>query len=140
MPVVGVSNKTLIPTPTSIPIATPLQNTPLPSASSKQIPAMMMQPMMGQYKNGTYTGSVEDAFYGNIQVQAVISSGKITDVVFLQYPNDNRTSISINSQAMPLLKEEAIRVQSASVDIISGASASSQAFQVSLANALAKAK
>ena len=31
-----------------------------------------------QYKDGTYTGSVASAYYGNVQVQAVISNGKIT--------------------------------------------------------------
>jgi uncharacterized protein with FMN-binding domain len=97
-------------------------------------------PMMGKYKNGNYTGSVQDAFYGNLQVQAVISGGRITDVLFLQYPNDNRTSQYVNSQADPMLKQEAIQAQSAQVDIISGASASSQAFQASLADALAQAK
>lgn len=94
----------------------------------------------GAYKNGTYTGKVADAYYGNIQAQAVISGGRLTDVIFLQYPNDNRTSQYINSQADPMLKQEAIQAQSAKVDIISGASASSDAFQVSLADALAQAK
>ena len=129
----------------NLPVSTPTTSssgsspsiTPVPTQSS---PKMMMQPMRGQYKDGTYTGSVEDAFYGNIQVQAKISSGRIVDVVFLQYPNDNGTSISINSQADPMLTQEAIQAQSANVDIISGASASSQAFQASLANALAQAK
>ena len=92
------------------------------------------------YKDGSYTGSVQDAFYGNLQVQAVISKGKITDVIFLQYPNDNPTSQYVNSQADPILKQEAILVQSANVDIVSGASASSQAFQASLADALSQAK
>jgi uncharacterized protein with FMN-binding domain len=92
------------------------------------------------YKNGTYTGAVADAYYGNLQVQAVISGGKITDVIFLQYPSDNRTSQYVNSQADPMLKQEAIQVQSAQVDIVSGASASSQAFQQSLADALSQAK
>lgn len=94
----------------------------------------------GQYKNGTYTGSVADAFYGNIQVQVVITGGQITDVIFLQYPNDNNTSRNINSQAMPLLKQEAIAAQSANVSGVSGASATSPAFQQSLASALSQAK
>jgi len=92
------------------------------------------------YKDGSYTGSIQDAYYGNIQVQAVISGGKITDVIFLQYPSDNRTSQRINSQADPMLKQEAIQVQSAQVDTVSGASASSQAFQQSLVDALSQAK
>jgi len=139
MPIV-VGNTT--PLPTSIPTATPtpVQNaTPQPSGVLQPTATPTPKPK-GQYKDGTYTGSVEDAFYGNIQVQAKILNGKITDVVFLQFPNDNRTSQFINSQADPMLTQEAIQVQSASVDIVSGASASSQAFQASLANALAQAK
>lgn len=93
----------------------------------------------GKYKDGTYTGSVADAFYGNIQVQVTISSGKISDVQFLQYPNDRNTSIMINQQAMPYLKQEAIQSQSANVDIVSGATDSSQAFIQSMQSALAQA-
>lgn len=95
--------------------------------------------MMGKYKNGTYTGSVADAFYGNLQVRVTISSGNITDVQFLQYPSDRSTSVYINSQAMPLLKQEAIQAQGANVSGVSGASASSQAFVQSLQSALSQA-
>jgi uncharacterized protein with FMN-binding domain len=94
----------------------------------------------GAYKDGTYTGSGADAFYGTIQVQATISNGKLTDVQFLQYPNDRDDSVQINQQAMPQLKQEAIQAQSANVDIVSGATDSSHAFMQSLANALAQAK
>lgn len=96
--------------------------------------------MMGSYKDGTYTGSTEDVFYGNVQVRATINNGKITDVEFLQSPNDRQTSIMINAQAMPLLKQEAITAQSAQVDIVSGATDSSEGFIRSLGNALAQAK
>ncbi len=92
------------------------------------------------YVDGSYTGSVADAYYGNVQVQAIISGGKITGVHFLQYPNSHGTSVYINSQAMPYLKQEAIQAQSANVDIISGATDTSMAFQQSLADALAQAK
>lgn len=96
--------------------------------------------MMSGYKNGTYTGNVADAFYGNLQVQAVISGGKLSDVIFLQYPNDRRTSIEINTQAMPYLKQEAIKAQSAQVDIVTGATQTSKAFVESLQSALNQAK
>ena len=92
------------------------------------------------YKDGTYTGSSADAFYGTIQVQATIQRGKITDVQFVQYPNDRSESIQINQQADPLLAQEAIQAQSATVDIISGATDSSQAFMQSLSSALSQAK
>lgn len=93
----------------------------------------------GRYKNGTYIGDVADAYDGNIQVQVVVSSGQISDVQFLQYPNDRQTSIEINTQAMPLLKQEAIQAQSAQVSGVSGASATSAAFIQSLQSALSKA-
>jgi uncharacterized protein with FMN-binding domain len=141
LPVVGVSNNPVNPLPTNI-------STPAPAASAgqptqTQTVASTTTPIpkpKGQYKDGSYTGSVQDAFYGNIQVQAVISGGRITNVIFLQFPNDNRTSQYVNSQADPMLTQEAIQVQSAKVDIVSGASASSQAFQASLADALSQAK
>ena len=92
------------------------------------------------YKDGSYTGTAADAFYGNIQVQAVIQHGTLTDVQFLQYPNDRPNSIEINTQAMPYLKQEAIKAQAAQVDIVTGATDSSQAFIESLTSALAQAR
>lgn len=92
------------------------------------------------YKDGSYTGSVADAFYGNIQVQVTISGGKITDVQFLQYPNDSPNSRYINQQADPMLKQEAIQSQNAHVDTITGATDSSLAFVQSLSAALNQAK
>lgn len=91
------------------------------------------------YKDGTYTGSVADAFYGNVQVEATVSGGKITDIKFLQYPDTHQTSVIINQQAMPYLKQEAIQSQNANVQIISGATFTSQAFQQSLQAALSQA-
>lgn len=93
----------------------------------------------GKYKNGTYIGSVEDAIYGNLQVQVVISGGMIVDITEPIYPNDNRTSALINTQALVYLKQEALQSQSAKVDIVSGASDSSPAFARSLSTALKEA-
>ena len=92
------------------------------------------------YKNGTYTGPQIDAYYGMVQVEAIVQNGKIADVQFLEYPNDRRTSQSINSVAMPYLQQEAVQAQSANVDMISGATLTSQAFIMSLQSALSSAK
>ncbi len=97
-------------------------------------------PMMGRYRDGEYTGISADAYYGNVQVVATISGGRITDVKFLDFPKDRRTSQEISAQAMPLLTNEAIVTQNANVDIISGATQTSEAFRVSLASALGQAK
>lgn len=93
-----------------------------------------------QYADGSYSGSAADAYYGTIQVKAIIQGGKIVDVQFLQHPSDRSTSRYINDQAMLILTSEAIQIQSANVDIVSGATFSSQAFQQSLSSALALAK
>jgi uncharacterized protein with FMN-binding domain len=126
--------------PVSSPVSKPSSN-PKTQAPSQVAPSQVAiaTQSIGQYKNGTYTGSVADAYYGNIQVQAVISGGKLSDVVILQYPSDRNRSIAINTQAMPYLKSEAIQAQSANVNIISGASDSSSAFIQSLGDALAQA-
>lgn len=92
------------------------------------------------YQNGTFTGDVADAYYGPLQVKITIDNQKITDVIFLQYPNDRGRSIEINNYAMPLLKQEEIQNQNAQVDVVSGASQTSRAFQESLQSALNKAK
>lgn len=106
-------------------------NVPLANGSSSPKPP---------FKDGTYTGSSTDAFYGNIQVKAVIAGGKITDVQFLQHPDHATRSIAINIVAMPNLKQEAIQAQSADVNIVSGATDSSNAFIQSLSSALTQAK
>ena len=116
------------PTPVSVPASTPAP-TPIPVPVSQ-----------GQSKNGTWTGPATDAYYGTVQVQAIVSGGKLTDVRFLQYPSDRQTSRYINGQAMPLLTQEAVQAQSAQVNAVSGATQTSQAFMQSLAAALTQAK
>ena len=91
------------------------------------------------YSDGSYTGDVADSIYGPVQVKAVVSGGKLTDVVFLQYPNDRPHSAELSSQAMPVLKSEAIQAQNANVDVVSGATQTAEAFSQSLASALSKA-
>ena len=92
------------------------------------------------YKDGTYTGKVADAYFGPLQVKVVVKDRKISDVVFLQYPNDRDTSVMISNTSMPKLKTEAIAVQSSKVDIISGATQTSEGFVISLQSALDQAK
>lgn len=109
-------------------------------SSSSMGSGMSSGGMMNQYKDGSYTGSVADAYYGNIQVQVTVRGGKITNIQFLQYPNDNPNSQYINQQADPMLKQEAIQAQNANVDTITGATDSSMAFVQSLTAALNQAK
>lgn len=125
--------------PLPTPAPTVISASPSPSGTALSPSPTPAQILTGKYKDGTYDGTVEDAIYGNLQVQVIIRGGKIFDVLPLLYPNDNRTSILINTQAFPMLRDNAIRKQRAQVDIISGASDSSPAFSRSLASALRRA-
>jgi uncharacterized protein with FMN-binding domain len=113
------------------------------STSTKSSTATNSSPPLstssGQYTDGTYNGDTYNAYYGNVQVAVTIVSGKITAVKFLQYPNTHSTSVFINQQAMPYLQQEAIQAQNANVQLISGATFTSQAFIQSLSSALTKA-
>jgi uncharacterized protein with FMN-binding domain len=109
------------------------------TATSTSAPGATAAPG-AKYKDGSYTGSVADAQWGYIQVKAIISGGRITDVQFLQYPNERQRSVDINTYADPQLTSEAIQAQSAQVDIVSGATDSSEAFAQSLADALSQAQ
>lgn len=104
-----------------------------------KVGASTLKTAAGGFADGTYTGPVTDAYYGLIQIQALIKGGRLTALKVLKYPSDRRTSIYINRQALPLLRDEAIRAQSAHVDIISGATLTSRAFIQSLGGALQKA-
>ena len=93
----------------------------------------------GQYRDGSYTGPVVDAYYGLMQIEAIIKGGRLAAIRVLQYPNDRRTSVFINRQALPMLRDEVITAQSANVDIVSGATLSSEAFIRSLGAAMSQA-
>ncbi|MET2829900.1 FMN-binding protein [Mesorhizobium shangrilense] len=108
-------------------------------AAMKPAVNLATKPAGHGFADGTYTGPVADAYYGLIQIQASIQGGRLTALKILKYPNDRRTSISINRQALPMLRDEAISAQSANVDIISGATLTSRAFIQSLGGALKKA-
>jgi len=121
---------------TPAPAPTPVQTKPAPTPTPTPTPTPAPS---GKYRDGTYTGSSVYVYYGYVQVQAIVQGGKLADVKFLQYPNDRSTSRMINSQAMPILKQEAIQAQSAQVDGVSGASDTSQGFVQSLSSALSQA-
>lgn len=118
---------------------TPTSSGSISNTGTSSISQPTSSTAQGAYKDGTYIGDTANAFYGNMQVKVTIRGGKITDVAFLQYPNDRGQSIMINQRAMPILKQEAIAAQNAQVDTVSGATDSSQAFRESLAQALSQA-
>lgn len=120
-------------------VTKPKPPTPTPTPTPVPTPAPVKQ-NTGKYKNGTYNGSVVDAYYGYVQVQIVVSDGLIADVNILESPSERSKSIGINNRAMPILIQETIAAQSANIDGVSGASYSSPAYAESLSYAIDQAK
>ena len=89
-----------------------------------------------QYKDGAFAGPSVSAYYGMIQIEAVIQNGRIKGIRVLNYPSDRTTSVAINRQALPMLRDELIAAQSGTVNIITGATLTSQAFIRSVSGAL----
>jgi uncharacterized protein with FMN-binding domain len=90
--------------------------------------------------NGTYSGAVEETRYGPVQVEIVVSGGKITDVKALQLTNAEQRSVEISNEAAPVLRSEVLAAQSASVATVSGATFTTEGYLTSLQSALDKAK
>ena len=74
--------------------------------------------------------------YGPVQVRIDVSGSQITDVVAVQLTNSNRTSVQISASAAPILRQEALQAQSAQIDMVSGATYTSEGYQRSLQGAL----
>lgn len=87
----------------------------------------------------TYAGSAVDTQYGPVQVQITVRNGKIIAASVLQVPSNNGRDQEINSVAVPQLNSEVVQAQSASIDMVSGATFTSQGYLQSLQSAIDQA-
>ena len=88
-------------------------------------------------KDGTFTGPSVNVNYGNVQVKITVVNGRITDAVAVKAPsgkNDRYTNM-----AVPVLKQQTLKAQSANIQGVSGASYTSYGWFTSLQGALAQA-
>lgn len=85
------------------------------------------------------TGTVADTRYGPVQVQLTVANKHISNVAVLQYPNGGGRDQEINSQALPVLIQETLTAQSAHIDMVSGATYTSDGYLTSLQSALDQA-
>jgi uncharacterized protein with FMN-binding domain len=89
--------------------------------------------------SGTYRGSAVETRFGTVQVQATIANGRLTQVTAVQLPDNDPRSSSISQGAEPSLKQEVLAKQGAKIDVISGATYTSNGYMASLQSALDKA-
>jgi uncharacterized protein with FMN-binding domain len=113
------------------PTSSVAESTPTPTATSQSASAV--------YADGTYPGAAVDEPWGTFQVQAVVSGGQLVDVQLIASPPDRHSS-RINGVAVPILTESAIASQGTAVDMVSGATWTSQSYATSLQAALDDAR
>ncbi|SBN63417.1 FMN-binding protein [Curtobacterium sp. L3-7] len=93
----------------------------------------------GASVSGTFTGDATQTRYGPVQVRITVAGGKITDVTALQLTDHDGRSVQISQQAAPILRQEALAAQSASIQAVSGATFTSEGYTTSLQSAIDKA-
>jgi uncharacterized protein with FMN-binding domain len=101
-------------------------STPAPATS---------RPATGDGTTRTVTGSEVETEFGPYQVQATFNGSTITDVQIVETPPDRRSQ-RIAESAAPTLRQEALQAQSAKIDTVSGATATSEAYAQSLQAAI----
>jgi uncharacterized protein with FMN-binding domain len=84
----------------------------------------------------TTTGSVVSTRWGPVQVQITTVGRTVTAVAVLQQPDGNPRDVEINDEALPVLVAETTAASSADIDMVSGATVTSEGYVQSLQAAL----
>jgi uncharacterized protein with FMN-binding domain len=87
----------------------------------------------------TVTGPSVDTRWGPVQVQITVDGGTVTDVTVVDYPDGNGKDREINARALPELIQETLDAQSGDIDMVSGATVTSEGYVESLQGALDQA-
>lgn len=111
--------------------------TPLATAGASSSPASSSGAVAATGSE-TLTGSMISSRYGNVEVRVTISKGSITAVDAIALPSGGRSG-QISRYVEPVLSSEALTAQSANIDIVSGATYTSEAYAQSLQSALDQA-
>jgi len=87
----------------------------------------------------TVTGDSTGTRWGPVQVQITVTDGRIAAVDVVDYPSGNGRDRQINARALPILVQETLDAQSAEIDMVSGATVTSEGYLGSLQSALDQA-
>ncbi len=124
-------------TPTPTPSTASESESPTPTASAT--PQASESVAAPAATGGTFTGDAINTKFGPVQVQITVVDGQVTESVVTQVPWNDHKDQEINSRAVPILNAEAVSAQSADIDMVSGATYTSQAYIASLQSALDQA-
>jgi uncharacterized protein with FMN-binding domain len=121
-----------------VPTATATTTTAPPATVTKKTSTKKTTSKSPAAAGGTATGDAISTQYGNAQVRVTVTNGKIVKIEALQLQGNDPRSVQISSSAEPILQQEALTKQSASVDAVSGATFTSASYTQSLQSALDK--
>lgn len=123
------------PTPTTIAPAPAVTTTLAPSPLTTVVPSSdaPVVESTGACDGAVVTSPTALFRWGGIQLQVNFTAANaICDVQVLQYPSDDRKSISINQRALPVYNQEAVAANSAQISAMSGATDSWEAYTAAL--------
>jgi uncharacterized protein with FMN-binding domain len=86
--------------------------------------------------DGTVTGQDILTKFGDVQVSLTLKGGRITDVQWVKLPLDRPRSRYISQTAAPILRSEVLSAQSGKINLVSGATYTSDAWANSVQSAL----
>ena len=109
---------------------------PTTPASSGSTPAPSSTSTSSRGGTKTVTGSSVMTRYGSVQVEVTVANGKITDITELAMPNNDGRSMMISQQAGPMLRNQALKANSAKINGVSGATFTTMGYEQSLQSAL----
>jgi uncharacterized protein with FMN-binding domain len=112
---------------------------PSSSAPTTAPPGRGQAPATGPSATRTYDGQLVTYLYGNIEVAVTLDGSRMVNVTVPQNSAIDGRSAMINSQAVPVLVQEALAAQGVNFDVVSGATYTSDAFAQSLQTALSAA-
>jgi uncharacterized protein with FMN-binding domain len=104
--------------------------------STSASPARRNHPTRSPATVKSAVGRVVQTHYGPVQVKITERAGHLTNIDTLQLPVDDPRSVAIANQAVPILRSEALRAGSAHIDVVSGATYTSDGYAQSLQSAL----
>ncbi len=86
----------------------------------------------------TVTGDSINTRWGPVQVKITVVNGKITSATAVVYPQNNGRDQEINANAIPTLQQESVGQSTSKIDMVSGATYTSEGYIQSLQSALDK--
>jgi uncharacterized protein with FMN-binding domain len=126
-------------TSSQLPAVAGTTETPTTGATTAPVTAATSAAKATSTYTGTVTGTAADTRWGPVQVKVTLAAGKITAVDVVEVPDSNGRDQEINADAVPQLVQETLQAQNAQIDMVSGATYTSDGYVTSLQSALDQA-